>query len=264
MSVQGMPPAIGRGTGRETITREPDVVVWEADGRPLPRLGYGTRLARALRTIGVSVAVVPYRRRPLTGNELAAPVHVLSGGETSAFADDAATVRARDDLAGVLRRARHGQATVVGVCLGAQLLARAIDPWLPRSEPDSGMEAGLRTVSGPDGPQLVAQLHYEQIHPALADVAGIEITHTNAHSPVQGFRWGESVLGYQFHPEWDPTDLSTVLRRHRWLLAARCADPGTAQTSVTTGAAAWSPRTLDELVVVPAAAALGVTGVTAA
>jgi GMP synthase-like glutamine amidotransferase len=261
MLVQGGPPEVERRTFRRP---RPDVVIWEADGRPLPRTGYGARIARAVRLLGVRVAVVPYRDRLLTEDELAAPVHLLSGGETSAFADDPATLRAREDLTGVLGRARAGAATVVGICLGAQLVARALDPGLPRSEPAAGMEAGMRTVYGPDGPRLVAELHYEQIHPGLAELGGLEITHTNAHSAVQGFRYGPTVFGYQFHPEWDPADMATVLRRHRWLLASRGADLGTAHAAPTAGDPSWGPTILDDLVITPVAAALGLTDVTAA
>jgi hypothetical protein len=126
------------------------------------------------------------------------------------------------------------------------------------------METGLCSVTGPQGPHLVAQLHYEQIHPAFADVAGVEITHTNAHSRIQGFRWGQTVHGYQFHPEWDPDDMSVVLHRYRWLLAARRVDPRDARASSTAGSVAWSPRTLDSLVVAPATAAVKTVDVTAA
>lgn len=263
MSRQGMPIRIERRT-RRNRKEEPDVVIWEADGQPLPRLGHGARLAQALGALDATVTVVPYRRRALTEAELAAPVHVLSGGETSSFSPDPTTGRALRDLTEVLQRAWHADTTVIGVCLGAQLVARALNPELPRSAPHGGMEAGLLAVAGPTGTQFVAQLHYEQIHPAFAELDGVEVTHTNSHSPIQGFRWGRTVFGYQFHPEWDLGDLSTTLRRHRRLLTARGADPRAAQASVAAGAPSWSPRTLDDLVVAPAAAALEATDVTAA
>ncbi len=71
----------------------------------------------------------------------------------------------------------------------------------------------------------VAELHYEEIHPSFAEVGGVEVTHTNGHSRVQGFRWGETVAGYQFHPEWSPRDAGAVLDRHLTLLDTRHADP---------------------------------------
>jgi GMP synthase-like glutamine amidotransferase len=233
------------------------VVIWEADGRPLPRTGYGTRLAQVLRATGADVTVVPYRLRALTATELSAPVHVLSGGETSAFSTDEATRRALDDLTDVLARSEAGQATTVGVCLGSQLIARAVNPTLRRSVPTRGMEAGLCRVDGPDGPRHVAEFHYEQIDPRFSATPGVRITHHNPHSEIQGYRWGENVLGYQFHPEWSPADLSTVLRRHRWLLTDRHTTPAAARSSVTERGPRWSAHTLEDLVLAPVASALG-------
>ncbi len=102
---------------------EADVVVWQADGRPLPGRGYGDPIAARLRRLGTRVTTVDYRRRALTDAERAAPVHVLSGGATSAFAEDPATNRALDELHGLAQRAWADQVTLVGICLGAQLLA---------------------------------------------------------------------------------------------------------------------------------------------
>ncbi len=129
----------------------PDVVVWQADGRPLPATGYGDPIAQRLRGLGARVETVDYRTRALTAAERAAPVHVLSGGSTSAFADDPTTRRALDELRDVAQRAWSDEATLVGICLGAQLLARVIAPMLERRTPVRGMEAGWQTVAGPQG-----------------------------------------------------------------------------------------------------------------
>lgn len=219
-------------SGRGTVgARVPDVVIWQADGEPLPGEGYGGRLGAAFQRLGCTVAVVEYRRRRLSDRLLSAPVHVLSGGETSAFSQDRATIRARAQLAELAQRAWADEATVIGICLGAQLLARAIAPEVPRSTPERGMEAGWQQVEEADRRrEQVAELHYEQIHPAFETVDGVTVTHRNDHSPVQAFRWG-GAIGMQFHPEWSPTDLRVVLRRHRRLLAERHHDPrGAAQT----------------------------------
>lgn len=259
--MQVIPDVVGARTGGSV---GPDVVVWEADGRPLGALGYGGCLARALRSVGARVELVRYRERPLTADELAAPVHVLSGGETSSFSTDEATLRARADLAGLIGRARHGDATVIGVCLGAQLISRAIAPDAPMSMPLGGMEAGLCEVDGPDGPVWAAQLHYEQIHPGFAAVDGVTVTHTNAHSPIQGFDWGPFVHGYQFHAEWSPDELQRVLQRHDDVLATHHRDPGAARSSVTTHRDRWSADLLGRLVLRPVLGHLAVPDVHAA
>jgi GMP synthase (glutamine-hydrolysing) len=225
--------------------------VWQADGEPLPGAGYGHNIALRLGRLGCDVAVVDYRARPLSETERAAPVHVLSGGETSAHAGDPATSRALADLDRLAGRAAAGQTTVIGICLGAQLLARVLAPELPRSTPPAGLEAGWCTVAGPHGHSSVAQLHYEQLHPGLARRAGIEVTHGNAHSEIQAFRWGSSMVGMQFHPEWSPADTSAVLDRHTHLLAEHDLDVGSALASVAQATHRWRPRAFERLVVEP-------------
>jgi GMP synthase-like glutamine amidotransferase len=234
-------------------TPAPDVVVWQADGRPLPGRGYGDPIAARLRRLGARVRTVDYRSRALTDAERAAPVHVLSGGATSAFADDPATNRALDELQQLAQRAWADQATLVGICLGAQLLARVIAPTLDRCSPARGMEAGWQRVAGPQGAVHVAELHYEEIDPRFASLGGVTITHNNEHSPVQAFRWGPATIGMQFHPEWSPLDLRSVLGRHRHLLASRHRDPDAALASIPDGVSRGRHDTFDELVARPVA-----------
>ncbi len=229
----------------------PDVVVWQGDGRPLPGRGYGDPIAARLRRLGARVATVDYRSRALTDAERAAPVHVLSGGTTSAFSDDPATNRALDELQQLAQRAWADETTLVGICLGAQLLARVIAPTLDRCTPTRGMEAGWQRVAGPQGAFHVAELHYEEIHPELASLGGVTITHSNDHSPVQAFRWGPATIGMQFHPEWSPRDLRSVLGRHRHLLARKHRDPDAALASVPDGVPRTRHDTFDELVARP-------------
>lgn len=231
----------------------PDVVVWESDGSPLPGVGYGERVARRLRRAGHHVAVVDHRSRPLTEQELAAPVHVLSGGETSAFAGDRATERSLESLRALAQRAWADEVTLVGICLGSQLLARVVAPELARSVPAGGMEAGWVDVAGPAGAFTAAQLHYEQIHPDLATVDGVEVLLGNHASPIQAFRWGRSVVGMQFHPEWSPTDLRSVIGRHRQLLADQRVDPARVPLATRRAARAWRADAFDALVATPVA-----------
>jgi GMP synthase-like glutamine amidotransferase len=189
----------------------------------------------------------------LSDAERAAPVHVLSGGATSAFSDDPATNRALDELHRLVRRAWADQATLVGICLGAQLLARVIAPMLNRCTPVRGMEAGWQPVTGPHGAIHVAEHHYEEIDPGFASLTGVTITHSNDHSSVQAFRWGPATIGMQFHPEWSPVDLRSVLGRHRDLLAKRHRDPDAAIASVPDRVPRGRPDPFDELVVLPVA-----------
>jgi GMP synthase-like glutamine amidotransferase len=229
----------------------PEVVVWQGDGQPVPNRGYGDPIAARLRRRGARVAVVDYRSRALTDAERAAPVHVLSGGATSSFSGDPATLRALDELQELARRAWADEVTLVGICLGAQLLARVIGPTLERRTPVRGMEAGWQRVTGPRGAVHVAEHHYEEIDPAFASLSGVTVTHSNDHSRVQGFRWGPATIGVQFHPEWSPGDVRSVLGHHRDLLAARHHDPDAALASVPDHFPDRRPDTFDTLVAEP-------------
>lgn len=242
--------------------RPSHVVVWQGDGEPLPGIGYGNRIARRLRRAGCPVAVVDYRDQGLTDTQRAAPVHVLSGGETSAFAADDATTRALDELTALAQRAWADEVTIVGVCLGAQLLARVVAPELARSTPAAGMEAGWSPVTGPDGIVHVAEFHYEQIDPALASIDGVTITHHNARCAIQAFRWGPNVVGTQFHPEWSPADLRAVLAHGSAVLAEHHPAPHVALASLDDGAADTVPRPdlFDQLVLGPIVARLATSG----
>ena len=248
----GRPETSGRASG------SPDVVVWQADGQPLPGVGYAERITARLRPTGWSVEVVDHRTEALTDAQRAAPVHILSGGETSAFAGDDATERALGELTGLAQRAWSDDLTLIGICLGAQLLARVIAPELPRSTPAGGMEAGWRPIEGPEGTSWAAELHYEQIDPSLASIDGITVTHGNDHTPVQAFRWGSVAIGMQFHPEWTTADLRTVLDRHQAVLEAHHHDPAAAHRSLD-GAADHDGDLFDRLVLAPIADRLGTT-----
>ncbi len=103
----------------------------------------------------------------------------------------------------VLGKALERDIPVLGLCLGAQLLARELGAWVG-PHPDGVHEYGyypLRpTLDGfaliPDG-LMVLQSHYHQFDlPAGArNLASSELY------PHQAFRYGEKAFGLQFHPE---------------------------------------------------------------
>ena len=104
----------------------------------------------------------------------------------------------------LLADAAHAGLPVLGICLGAQLLAAA--GWArigPAAREERGMdevrltEAGLDDpVLGPEGPVLpVFQFHGDQF--TLPD--GAERIATADGSPEQAFRVGARAYGLQFH-----------------------------------------------------------------
>lgn len=201
-----------------------DVVVWKADGRPTRSTCYAEPITERLRRHGLSVAVMSYAQHAPDGELLKAPCHVLSGGDTPAASRQTWMLRARRALRVVLDRAAQNQASVVGICLGAQLIATALANRPVTRAAKAGLEVGISRVRPSDAPRplRVPEFHYEEIEPRAVSAVGGRITHENSHSSVQGYRVGTSVRGYQFHPELDTEQLrellafqGELLERHR-------------------------------------------------
>lgn len=232
----------------------PSVVVWEADGTHGSGGGYGGPLARQLRQRGHHVRVVALVERAPDAEELTAPFHLLSGGNTSATSDAEWVCRARSALSGVLDRALQRTADVVGICFGAQLLATALCGQRAVGPTAAGMEVGLarvheRSPGTTNGrSRVVAEFHHHEIAADAIRRAGATVTLTNEHTEVQAFEVGEHVVGYQFHPEWTPADMAATIGRCRRLIVETggCAERGLATVADRYGH--WDPLTFDRLV----------------
>jgi GMP synthase (glutamine-hydrolysing) len=116
----------------------------------------------------------------------------------------------------VIREAVDSGMSVLGICLGAQLLAKALGGRVARNEErEIGWYDVELTEQGRADPvissfaatQSVFQWHEDGI--CLPD--GAEHLATSAASRVQAFRYGEHAYGFQFHLE---VDASLV---ERWL-----------------------------------------------
>lgn len=119
----------------------------------------------------------------------------------------------------------------LGLCLGAQLLTRALGGTVG-PHPDGHVEAGYVKIEPTESgrawmgakPMQVYQFHREGMEiPGSCDLlASGEDYH------VQGFRYGESAFGFQFHPE------VTLEMKETWTLKAtqRLKSPGAQQRGV--------------------------------
>lgn len=110
------------------------------------------------------------------------------------------------DLEALIRTFDAAGRPVLGICLGAQVAARAYGGEVARMD---GLETGFVPIevtaeAGDDpvfsgtGPKLnLFQNHYE----AVRDVPGAVVLASGDRCPIQAFRVGERVYGTQFHME---------------------------------------------------------------
>jgi GMP synthase (glutamine-hydrolysing) len=106
----------------------------------------------------------------------------------------------------LLRRAVDREVPVLGICLGAQLLARALDARVPRSPvPELGFHEIRLTDAGRDDEVLApfeSSPSVFQWHGDTFDVPrGAQLLGTSAKVPNQAFRAGTNAYAVQFHPE---------------------------------------------------------------
>tara|TARA_R110002096_G_scaffold117236_3_gene254142 strand:- start:3391 stop:4143 length:753 start_codon:yes stop_codon:yes gene_type:complete len=116
----------------------------------------------------------------------------------------------------IIREAVDKNKSVLGICLGAQLLAKALGGSVARNQRrEIGWYDVALTEAGHDDPVLAKFSPVQQVFQWHED--GISLPDSAVHlarsdaSQVQAFRYGEHVYGFQFHLE---VDTSLV---ERWL-----------------------------------------------
>lgn len=146
---------------------------------------------------------------------------VVLGGPIS-VEDDAAYPWLADEVALVRRRLDSGR-PLFGICLGAQLMARALGAAVrPMGVKEIGFsalaltEAGQGTALAELGSQPVLHWHGDQ----FALPAGLVSLATTAVCPHQAFAPNQNALALQFHPEVDPARIEQWLIGHGDELAA--------------------------------------------
>jgi len=156
---------------------------------------------------GATVRTVAFHETPAARPDLANAELILSMGGPMGANDDAIHPWIATELE-LLARAVRGGRKVLGICLGSQLLARALGGTVRRGpSAEIGYFPITLTPEGRDDPVLAGLkqtetvLHWHQdtfeLPPSSALLASSE------RSPNQAFRVGRHAYGLQFHIEVD-------------------------------------------------------------
>lgn len=183
-----------RGLTRDEVTATDIlIVVHQAHSTPgrvgerLERRGYRLDVRR------------PALGDPLPGSLEAYAGAVVFGGPMSAN-DDMPFIRAEIDF---IEQALAEQAPVLGICLGAQMMARALGAQVsPHHE--GTCEIGYYPLAATDegAAMLPWPSHVYHWHSEGFDLPpGADLLATGEVFPNQAFRYGDKAYGLQFHPE---------------------------------------------------------------
>jgi GMP synthase (glutamine-hydrolysing) len=136
---------------------------------------------------------------------------VVMGGPMSV--NDTDTLPALADEVAWLQHAVGAQLPILGICLGAQLLAKAAGATIAAGEPEIGVAPV--TITEPHDP--LASLLFPHTHAMhwhgeqFTLPAGAVLLAKSAHTPAQAFRLGTRAWGMLFHLEVDDTLLASWL-----------------------------------------------------
>jgi len=163
---------------------------------------------------GYRIRYLDVGQDPVSADDAAAAdLLVVLGGPIGAYEDDHYPFLV-DELTAIGRRLAAGR-PILGVCLGAQLIARALGA---RVYPGPAKEIGWAplqlSAAGRRGPlaslEAVPVLHW---HGDTFDLpAGAVRLASTPVTPNQAFSFGDRVLALQFHPEADGAGFE------RWLI----------------------------------------------
>jgi len=164
---------------------------------------------------GVTIRTLEAGSDDIAGlDPLAADLVVVLGGPIGATEDQLYPFLA--DEARLLAARLAAGRPVIGICLGAQLMARALGArvFANPNGPEVGWSPLALTEAGHSSPlaalDSVPVLHWHGDTFDLPD--GAKLMASTAITPNQAFTWGAAALALQFHPE------VSALGLERWLI----------------------------------------------
>ncbi|WP_169566141.1 glutamine amidotransferase-related protein [Sneathiella limimaris] len=172
------------------------------------------RVGEMLRTLGYELDM----RIPAIGHDLPDdPTEhhgaVIFGGPMSANDDHEEFIR---DETKYVEKLLKSEVPFLGICLGAQILARVLGSEV-RRHPEGLMEIGYYTIEPTEAgsPYFDKHLHAYQWHKEGFDLPkDCDLLASGNYFPNQAFRFGRQAYGIQFHPE------VTEAMNRKWLRKA--------------------------------------------
>ena len=136
----------------------------------------------------------------------------LTTGSRHSVNDDQQWIR---DLEGFVREVAAAEVPFIGICFGHQLIAKAMGGSVVRSE--RGWGVGLKEVEvspalGLGNSYRVLSSHQDQVDTIPPDA---EVLGWNEHCPVSMLQVGETLIGIQGHPEFDPAYSRALMELRR-------------------------------------------------
>lgn len=116
-----------------------------------------------------------------------------------------------------LRHRMDASAPVLGICLGAQLMASSLGAAVQR-HPEGVMELGYREVvptAAQANPIRRGMQVFQWHEDGFETPPGTELLATGSQFPAQAFRLSPAIIGLQFHPE-----VTSTLFQYWWRQAA--------------------------------------------
>jgi GMP synthase-like glutamine amidotransferase len=209
-----------------------DVLIYVADGVIYNDLDYATRIEEQLSRAGLTSA-----RCDLTNLPAEQPrpevAYMFTGGETSVHSSTEWMRSAIHMTRRIVASAEHAEYSVVGICLGSQIIAEALRPGSIVFS--RAIEVGLTSVAHVEDrkiEQIVPSYHYQSISPEIGSVVGVQIEWRHEHTAVQAFSYGKRVFSCQFHPELSSADVHSLINFHEEVISKRQGDVATARRSV--------------------------------